>query len=267
MSGPPTVSHLNVYPVKACRGIPLGSATLDRWGIQHDRNWMVVDSEGLFISQRTEPRLSLVEPTLSRERLTLRAPQVAPLSLPVTGRAGAERQVTIWQDVCRALDQGDEAAEWLTHYLGRQARLVRIGAGYERAVNETAYPAGAEVGFADGYPLLLLSGASLRELNGRLLEPVPMNRFRPNVVVEGCPAFTEDTWKRIRIGGVTLHLVKPCERCVVTTVDQATGVQSKEPLATLATYRRWGEGVIFGQNAVHQGVGTLSVGETVEVLA
>jgi uncharacterized protein len=241
-------------------------ATLDRWGIQHDRNWMVVDAEGCFISQRTQPRLALVEPALGPEHLTLRAPEMPPLALPVTGRAGPERTVTIWKDSTRALDQGDVAAEWFSRYLGQPARLVRIGAGFERPVDEVAYPEGAEVAFADAYPLLLLSQASLAELNGRLPEELPMNRFRPNLVVAGCPAFAEDGWKRLRIGAVTLRVVSPCERCATTTVDQATALTGKEPLATLATYRRAGGGVTFGQNVVHQGVGTLHVGDTVEVL-
>ena len=267
MSAPPTVSRLIVYPVIACRGIPLGAATLDRWGIQHDRNWMVVDAEGRFVTQRTERRLALVEPALGRERLTLRAPEMAPLELPVTGRAGPERVVTVWNDTCRALDQGDAAAEWFSHYLGNPMRLVRIGAGFERMVNETSYPAGADVAFSDGYPLLILSVASLADLNARLSEPLPINRFRPNVVIDGCPAFAEDSGKRIRIGEVTLELVTQCQRCVVTTVDQVTAAAEKEPLATLATYRRSGEGVVFGRNAVHLGMGTLRVGDTVEVLS
>jgi uncharacterized protein len=267
MSAPFTISHLNVYPVKSCRGIPLGTATLDRWGIHHDRNWMVVDAEARFVSQRTQPRLALVEPALGRERLTLRAPEMAALELPVTGRAGPERFVSIWDDTCRALDQGDGAAEWFSRYLGQPARLVRIGAGFERAVSEANYPAGAEVAFADGYPLLVLSVSSLAALNALLPEPLPMNRFRPNLVIDGCPAFAEDTWKRIRIGEVTFQMVTPCERCAITTVDQATGAPGKEPLAMLATFRRRGGSVIFGRNVVHQGVGTVRVGDEVEVLA
>jgi len=267
MNGPPSISHLNVYPVKSCRGIPLGTATLDRWGIRHDRNWMVVDAEGLFISQRTHPRLSLVEPALGPERLTLRAPEMPVLELPVSGRAGRDRPVTIWKDGCRALDQGDAAAEWFSHYLGQPTRLVRIGGGFERAVNEDVYPTGADVAFADAYPLLLLSIASLADLNARLTTPVPMNRFRPNLVLDGCPAFAEDGWSRIRIGEVNFQLLTTCKRCSITTVDQATGVQGKEPLSTLATYRSSDGGVIFGRNVVHQGVGTVRVGDVVEVLA
>ncbi|MGO8971462.1 MAG: MOSC domain-containing protein [Myxococcaceae bacterium] len=262
-----TVAALNVYPVKSCRGIPLGAATLDRWGLQHDRNWMVVDSEGRFVSQRTQPRLALVAPTLGSERLTLRAPEMPPLELPVTGRAGPEKTVSVWDDTCRALDQGDAAADWFAQYLGLPHRLVRIGAAFERSVAEASYPHGADVAFADGFPLLVLSGASLRALNARLLEPVPMNRFRPNLVVEGCPEFAEDGWKQIRVGQVTFQVLSACQRCAITTVDQATGATGKEPLATLATFRRSGDAVIFGRNMVHQGVGTLRVGDVVEVLA
>ena len=267
MSALPSVTHLHVYPVKSCRGIGLGTGTLDRWGLQHDRNWMVVDAEGLFVSQRTQPRLALVEPALGQERLTLRAPDMPVLELPVSGRAGRDWAVTIWKSNCRALDQGDAAAEWFSHYLGQTARLVRIGGAFQRAVNEAVYPTGADVAFADAYPLLLLSVASLADLNTRLQEPVPMNRFRPNLVIGGCPAFAEDTWTRIRIGEVNFQLLTTCKRCSITTVDQATGLQGKEPLTTLATFRSSDGGVIFGRNVVHQGVGTVRVGDTVEVLA
>jgi uncharacterized protein len=262
-----TVSHLNVYPVKSCRGIALGEASLDRWGIRHDRNWMVVDAEGCFVSQRTQPRLALVEPALGPELLTLRAPGVPALELPVSGRAGLERTVTVQDDSCTALDQGEDAAAWLSGYLGQPMRLVHIGTSFQRSLDPRYVPEGGEVGFADGYPLLVLSDASVAELNRRLAAPLPMNRFRPNLVVTGCSAFAEDAWRRIRVGEVVLHLVKPCERCVITTVDQATAEQGKEPLATLATFRRYGDGVAFGQNAVHQGPGRIRVGHAVEVLA
>ena len=262
MTSPVRLVNLNIYPVKACGGIALGAATLDRWGPRHDRNWMVVDADGRFISQRTQPRLALVEPALGPELLTLRAPSMPALELPAMGRAGPARTVSIWNDSCVALDQGETAAQWFAEYLQQPARLVRIGTGFERAV--AAYAPGAEVAFADGYPLLLLSLASLAALNARLAEPVPMNRFRPNLVVDGCPEFAEDAWKRVHIGDVTFQVVSSCERCAVTTVDQATGVPGKERLATLATFRRGG--VLFGRNLVHQGGGTVRVGDMVEVL-
>lgn len=267
MAAPVTLTQLSVYPVKSCRGLSLGTATLDRWGLQHDRNWMVVDAENRFVSQRTEPRLALVEPALGPEWMTLRAPDMPALELPVAGRAGPERTVGIWEDSCRALDQGDAAAEWFSRYLGKPMRLVRVGASYERAVSKLRYPSGAEVSFADGFPLLLLSVASLAALNARLAIPLPMNRFRPNLVVDGCPAFAEDSWTRLRIGEARFQVVDACKRCVTTTVDQATGTAGKEPLATLATFRRHPDGsVIFGSNVVHDGVGTLRVGDGVEVL-
>ncbi len=268
MTAPVTLTHLSVYPVKSCRGISVGAATLDRWGLQHDRNWMVVDADGRFISQRTHPRLALVEPALGRELMTLRAPDMPVLELPASGRAGPERMVSIWEDSCRALDQGDAAAEWFSRCLGQPARLVRIGAGFARAVPQARYPAGADVSFADAFPVLLLSVASLGALNARLATPVPMNRFRPNLVIDGCPEFAEDSWRHLRIGGVEFQVVSACKRCVITTVDQSTGTPGTEPLATLATFRRDAEGsVVFGRNVVHQGVGTLRVGDAVQVLA
>jgi uncharacterized protein len=209
-----------------------------------------------------------VEPSVGQELLTLRAPGMPALELPVGGRAGPERPVTVWKDSCRALDQGEDAAQWFSEYLGQPARLVRIGAGYQRAVDAAIYPEGADVSFADGYPLLVLSAASLADLNGRLVEPLPMNRFRPNVVIEGCPAFAEDVWTRIRIGQVTLHLTTLCKRCAIPTINQSTAVQGKEPSATLAQFRLGPEGgVFFGRNAVHATPGSLRVGDAVEVLS
>jgi uncharacterized protein YcbX len=256
------VSELHVYPVKSCAGRSLTEATLDRRGFAGDRGWMVVDETGTFISQRTDPRMSLVRTLLGANRLLLEAPGLPPLELPVH-HTGPAARVTVFDDACDARDQGTAAAEWFSRHLGRPARLVRMDENFRRLAPSDPP---AEVGFADAYPLLVLSEASLADLNGRLAQPVPMNRFRPNVVLAECEPFAEDTWKRIRIGDLVLTLATNCVRCVTTTVDQATGRTSKEPLATLATYRRADGGVIFGRNAAHLRTGRIRVGDEVEVL-
>jgi len=176
--------------------------------------------------------------------------------------------VEVWRHRGPALDQGDAAAALLSEHLEISCRLVRIPPDHARRVNPAFSPEEAHTAFSDGYPLLLVSEASLADLNARLETPLPMNRFRPNLVVRGCAPFAEDGWKRIRIGGLELDVAKPCDRCLVTTTDQATGERDgQEPLRTLATYRKRGEGVLFGQNLVHRGRGALALGASVEVLA
>jgi len=191
-----------------------------------------------------------------------------PLLSLLCDQTGAQIDVVIWKDHCKAVDQGAQAAQWLSAYLGTACRLVHIPDGYVRQVDQLyANTKQDQVGFADGYPLLLISQASLDDLNTRLAEPLPMTRFRPNIVVSGCTPFAEDTWKTIRIGDMLFTLAKPCARCVLTTVDPQTGIQGKEPLKTLATYRHLpGKGVLFGQNLIQKHTGSIRVHDTVQVL-
>jgi uncharacterized protein len=173
--------------------------------------------------------------------------------------------VTIWRDSCAVTWVGEKAANWFTDYLGVACSLVHMADDVIRPTNPDFAP-GGRVSFADGYPFLLISEESLQDLNDRLLEPLPMNRFRPNLVVAGGAPYAEDDWSRISIGALALRVVKPCFRCVITTTDQLTARRTKEPLRTLATYRRMGGEVMFGQNVVHEGTGRLSVGDTVSLL-
>lgn len=261
---PVTLSAIYLYPVKSCRGISVTAAQLNAWGLQGDRNWLVVDGAGRFLTQRTVPRLALVETALDATALRLDAPGQETLEVPFSS-TGAVTEVEIWRDRCLATDQGEAAAQWFSNFLEQDCRLVRIGQGYDRPVAE--YDASVQVSFADAYPLLLISEASLADLNQRLPEPIPMNRFRPNLVVSGCDPYAEDTWQQIQIGPVRFEVAKACERCVITTTDQATGTRAgTEPLKTLAAYRRVGKGVIFGQNLVHRAMGALEVGSSVEIL-
>jgi len=262
----PILSAIYIYPVKSCRGISLASARLDARGLEHDRNWMVVNAEGRFLTQRQLPRLALVETALEPKFLRLIAPNLPELRLSLSGRVGEEVDVTVWRDHCRAIDQGDEAAEWFSTFLGVTCRLVRMGEGFIRPVDPNYAPEDEQVNFADGFPLLMISEASLADLNTRCSDPLPMNRFRPNLVVSGCEPFAEDTWHTVGIGKVTFDVVKSCTRCIITTIDQTTGMGGREPLITLTTYRRVEGGVIFGQNLIHRGLGEVCLGNAVEVL-
>ena len=253
------VESLYVYPVKGCRGIDVASAGVATTGLMTagagDREWMVVDGNGRFVTQREHPQLALVATAVRDGALTLSAPGRAPLA--VDGRAGPARDVVVWRSTVRAHDAGDAAAAWLSAHVGADVRLVRFDRTGTRPCNpEYAGDSGAHTLFADGYPVLVIGAASLADLNARMtargFPALPMNRFRPNVVLAGLPAFDEDHVDTITVGDVVLRCVKPCTRCRVTTTDQATAHVGEEPLRTLAGYRmdpRF-DGVTFGVNAI-----------------
>jgi len=261
-----TVSGLFRYPIKSCAGSALDCAVLDRRGVEYDRRWMVVDGAGGFRTQRELPRMALIHPAIGDDTITLRAEGMPDLSLGLSDD-GERQRVGVWNDTVEAIDQGEQAAEWLTRFLAEPLRLVRFDDAADRRV-EQAYAVRPEdqVGFTDAYPLLIGNEASLAELNTRLAQPLPMRRFRPNIVVTGAAAHAEDRWSRVRVGDVDIAVVKPCARCAVTTVNPDTAEKGMEPLSTLATYRRQVGGVMFCENAIHLAAGTLRVGDTVQVL-
>jgi len=263
-----TVSSLIYYPIKACRGVEVESSLVGRMGLEHDRRLMVVTEAGEFLTQREYPRLALVTPILNDCTLTLCAPNYDSIQLGVQ-TSGTPWLVNIWKSKgVPAIDQGEEAARWFSDWLGASVRLVHIADGTKRLVNETyAVNADDHTGFADGYPILLASEEGLQDLNSRLEMPVPMNRFRPNLVVKGCEPIAEDSWNRIKLGNVELAVVKPCARCVVTTIDKETLEKSKEPLKTLGIYRKHELGAIFGQNVIPLNGGSIRLGMNVEVLS
>lgn len=263
-----TVAGLFHYPIKSCAGSALTEATLDPRGIRHDRELMVIDAAtGTFLTQREYPRMALIAPRLDGHTLRVGAPGMAPLTVPVV-RAGATRPVAIWRDTCPAVDQGDAAADWLGAFLGTPCRLVRMAEGYVRDVDPTYATSPADqVGFADGFPCLLIAEESLADLNGRLAEPLLMNRFRPNIVISGGAPFGEDHVGRLRIGEIVFHAPKACARCTITLVEQETARTGKEPLRTFASFRKAKRGVLFGQNLIHATTGTIRVGDDVVALA
>jgi len=263
-----TLSSLIYYPIKACRGFEVVSSNIERMGLEYDRRMMVVTPEGEFLTQRQFPKLALVTPTLKDGVLTLSAPGFDSIQLAIR-TSGFSWPVNIWKSKgVQAIDQGEEAVEWFSDWLGTSVRLVHIAEGLQRKLNpQYAVNEDDHTGFADGYPILLISEESLGDLNSRLDKPLPMNRFRPNIVVKGCEPFTEDTWNQIQIGDVQLAIVKPCARCEVTTIDKDTLERSKEPLKTLGKYRKHKLGAIFGQNVIPLNSGRLRLGMIVEVLS
>jgi uncharacterized protein YcbX len=268
---PVTLSALNVYPVKGLKGIALGEARCTDRGLEHDRRWMVVDSEGVFLSQREHPKMATVWTEIADGRLTLSAPDVSSVDIALNGRGSAAMKVRVWNSLCEAVPVSAASDAWLSDYLGLACRLVHMPGSSKRFSDPRYAGDDHPVGFADGYAYLLIGEASLADLNAKLLAKshaaLPMNRFRPNLVVTGSGPFAEDGWREIRIGDAVFRGVKPCGRCQVTTTDQATGeVKGPEPLATLATYRESAEfGVMFGMNLVTVKPGTVRVGDAVEL--
>lgn len=261
-----TLTELWQYPVKSLRGNPIEAAELDARGVAGDRRWMLVDSAGRFITQREQHRLSLVDAVVGKDALHLAAPGMPPLTVPSPPDGGETLSVQVWRDQCRALAPSATADDWCSDYLGQPCRLVYLPDDSVRPVDPDYARPTDQVSFADGFPLLLISQASLDDLNSRLDTPLPMRRFRPNLVVSGCAPYAEDSWQRIRIGDLTFRVAKPCSRCIIPTIDPETGQRSAEPLKTLAGYRRRDNKVFFGQNLIHDGNGVLRLGMELELL-
>ncbi|MBV6522637.1 MAG: putative protein YcbX [Gemmatimonadaceae bacterium] len=263
-----TVTQLHVYPVKSCRGVSIATMELDDRGPIEDRRWMVVDADGRFLTQREHPRLALVSVELTDEGVRLSAPGHSSTMVSRPLPTGTDFVTHVWGDEVAVRPAGVTSERWISAFLDRPARLVHLPDESVRAMRAEyagAITAPRRVTLCDGAPLLLIGSASLDDLNARLPAPLPMNRFRPNVVVSGARPFAEDGWTSIRIGDVTFEVAKPCARCVTTTVDQATGETGVEPLRTLATYRRRGAGVLFGQNIAHHAPGVLRLGDVLRI--
>ena len=273
-AGKARIAALNVYPVKSCRGMPVAAAELLRTGLLHDRHWMLVRPNGRFVTQRELPRMALIGTQVGAAGLTLSAPGMPELNVP-RALAGPARPVTVWKFDGRGIDCGSEAAAWFTRYLETPLSLVAFDEDTPRECSaDWTGDIAAVTEFSDGFPILVISRASLDELNSRLLakssRALPMERFRPNVVIDGVEAYAEDRIHELRVGDVALRLVKPCTRCSITTTDQQAGVvDGVEPLKTLKEYRfdRELRGVAFGQNAiVVSGAGErLRVGDSFEI--
>ncbi len=271
-----TLREIFIYPVKGLRGFAANTAAIDALGLVGDRRFLVVDEAGNFITQRTLPRMARIDAALDATHLTLSTTGASAVRVALAPDPAAPvRTVSIWKHSgLLAEDCGDAPAQFLSDFLATRCRLVRIGPKFSRPVLKAAGRPGDVFHFGDGAPVLVISEASLAELNDRIVasgeEPVPMSRFRPNLVVTGCPPFAEDKWPSFRLGSVVFRNAGPSVRCIVTTTDQLTGDRGKEPLRTLASFRRTGANstdVIFGVNLINETkTGALRAGDTVELL-
>jgi hypothetical protein len=262
------LTSIHIYPVKGCRGIDLSESPVEPWGLAGDRRWLLVDEDFRFVSQREQASLARVVIGPRPHGIDVTAEGYPALSVDEPG-PGELLKVSVWSSTVLAAAAGPEADAWFSAYLGAPTRLVHLDDPTRRPVDPEFGQDGDVVSFADGYPLLLTSTASLDELGDWLTadgdQPVPMNRFRPNAVVAGFEPWDEDRWRRVRIGDVSFRVAKPCGRCVVITTDQVTGERGRQPLRMLARKRRFGQSLVFGQNIIPETAGRIRVGDPVEI--
>ncbi|WP_404363089.1 MOSC domain-containing protein [Marinobacter sp.] len=256
------VHSLYCYPVKSLSGIKVEQLDLDDFGPVADRRWMITDPEGSFISQRSHPQLARIAVSLDARKVTVTIPDQGDFLLE---QSPERLNVRVWRDSVSALRAVPGPAEAISRFLGEAVDLVYMPLDSFRSVDRVAE---RRVSFSDGFPFLITSQASLEELNSRLDVAVDMRRFRPNIVVSGAPAWAEDGWQSLAIGSTRLDLVKPCSRCILTTVDPDLGSRNpdQQPLRTLGGYRRRAEGVMFGVNAVHTGTGPITIGQSISLI-
>jgi uncharacterized protein YcbX len=267
------LSSIHTYPVKGCHRIDHQSAAVQPWGLAGDRRWLIADDEGRMLTQREEPGMTRVLPSIVDGSLLLRAEGRPDLTVPALA-ADELTEVVVGRTTVGLSPAGEDADAWLSAALDRKVRLYHLDDPTRRPVNPDYAVSTDRVSLADGYPLLLTNSASLASVNDWVAEespqewPLPMTRFRPSVVVEGAPAWAEDGWLggRLRIGGVTFRAPKPCDRCVVTTTDQESGARGREPLRTLGKHRNIDRKLLFGLNLIPDGTGEVRVGDEVEVV-
>lgn len=267
-----TLSKIYIYPIKSLGGISLVESFVEDRGLQYDRRMMLVDDEGIFITQRDFPQMALLKTEIKNEHLTvahLNYNQSIEIPLqPANSFSHYKRKVKIWDDICEASIVSEEADNFFSDMIGLKCHLVYMPEDEKRIVDpQRKYVVDNHiVSFADGYPFLIIGQSSLNELNRRLEKPLPMNRFRPNFVFAGGRPFEEDNWKDFMIGDVKFRAVKPCARCVITTTDQETAIRNQEPLKTLSTFRKIENKVMFGMNLVSYSEGLIKVGDKISLL-
>jgi uncharacterized protein len=262
-----SLASIHIHPIKSLGGFAVEEARLTDRGLEHDRRWMLVDEQGVFITQREMPAMATLHTSPIAGGFRVNDATGGHIDIPHALEEGEPVRAQVWSDRVKALLAAEETNEWFTEALRCPARMVYMPDASKRRT-DGRYASGSN-SLSDGFPYLIVSQASLDDLNEKLRRngatPVPMDRFRPNLVIVGGDAFQEDQWREITIGDVEFKLVKPCARCVIVTTDQRTGSREKEPLRTLAEYRRKGSKVLFAMNAVAAGGGTLRVGDPVSV--
>jgi len=261
------LEQLYTYPIKSTHRITHIQALVKPWGLEGDRRWMLVNMDGKFITQREFPCLSLIQAIPNGHgQLFLTAAGYSPVVVHSPDQSAPVLRVKVWGDIVPARLASEIVNSWVSTFLGHPTHLVYMHDSQSRYADRKYTKLGTTVSFSDGYPLLCTTKCSLQELNQKMSEPLPMGRFRPNIVVTGDRPFGEDKWKRIQIGEVTFTVVKPCNRCVITTIDQNTGWQGKEPLRTLSKFRKRDGNVYFGENLVPDNSGLIHRGDSVKIL-
>jgi uncharacterized protein YcbX len=263
-----SLTQINIYPIKSLGGISLQSAAVEKRGLKYDRRWMLINDKKMFMTQREYPQMALLQVDFHADGLIInhKIENVEPISIPFEITNAKKIEVPIWDNLCEANTANEEINEWFSENLRVKCSLVYMSDDAERKVDPRFDIGNNIVSFADAYPFLIIGEESLNDLNSRLTEKLPMNRFRPNFVFSGGYPFIEDTWKKFKIGDLVFYAVKPCSRCAVTTVNQETSERSKEPLAILSSYRQINNKVLFGQNLVHESTGKVEVGDELNIL-
>lgn len=263
-----TIGGLFIYPIKSLSGISLSTSNVEKRGLQYDRRWVLVDDDNLFVSQRDHNNLALLQPMITEDSIVITQkndPSVK-LEIPLIPQGTIREIVTIWDDTCKAVEVSEKASAWFTKQLNTNCRLMYMPDDSIRLADTSyAIKADDKVSFADGYPILAITESSMEQLNSKTEIEIPIDRFRPNFLIKGGHSHIEDELRSFSIEGIEFYGVKPCARCIMTTVDQETAVKGKEPLKSLATYRKSGNKILFGQNIIPMNVGNVSVGDTISV--
>ncbi len=262
------LNEMYIYPVKSLSGISLQNSEVTERGLKYDRRWMLVDKNNMFMTQRKHPEMALIKVDIDNEFLifTHKLNNELKYRIPIEIKDGKLEKVTIWDDNIESLHFSKQADEWFSDVLNFKCKLVYMPDNSKRIVNKKYATRNEIVSFADAFPFLIIGQESLNDLNSRLKEKLPMNRFRPNFVFIGGEAYDEDRWKSFKIGDITFYPVKPCSRCVITTINQDTAEKSDEPLRTLSTYRTVNNKVLFGQNLLHEGNGIIRINDEIKIL-
>lgn len=265
----PVISELYIYPVKSLGGIKINSAELTDRGFKYDRRWMLVDKDNRFLTQREHPLMALLQAEITNEGLKVFRKNNPSdfIIIPFADSTPERVTVSVWDDVCEAIQLSDELSNWFSDAIQLPCKLVYMPNDSLRKV-DTRYAVNENdvTSFSDAYPVLIIGEESLQELNSRMINALPMNRFRPNIVIRGCVPFEEDTMRHFKINGIDFYGVKLCARCVLTTINQDTAERNKEPLKTLYTYRARNNNVYFGQNVLYHGKGTIRVGDEISII-
>ncbi|RNI29439.1 MOSC domain-containing protein [Rufibacter immobilis] len=262
------LSEIYIYPIKSLGGISLTSAQVEERGLQYDRRWMLIDESGVFLTQRKFAEMALLQVSLAPDGLlvTHKTKEVTPLLVPYETDSTRSTLVTVWDDICFAYIVSPQANAWFSEVLGVNCRLVYMPENSIRLIDPNYAKHNEKVSFSDGYPFLIIGQESLNDLNSRLEESIPINRFRPNFVFTGGLPYAEEQWKTFKMGEVLFYGAKPCGRCNVTTIDQNTAQAGQEPLKTLSEYRKQGSKVMFGMNLIGLSTGTVRVGDKITVM-